>query len=635
MGGVPSRSRVVAAPILVLAVAATLGVAFAQPSEAAAGVAGRVLQSEQPVAEAVVYAYHVVEKSFRRVSTDRTGEFLFETLPAGLYKIVAHKLGSPPAVLVLARRAAEDSQYVQVELPKRAAEANAFWSARSEVPPDVLRELAPTAIALASYAAPVADSRFSTEVSASAARQVTADREIAETAGAEVDLRGSLGPLDLRLEGEFRNVASELAAGDGAAGGSALDGRSAFFHLGVHGATAGRLGISGRTHEMAGSFAGNSNPLDFSQYRIDYAREFDAGAAADLSAEFLDEAGLLSGSRLAPAALPTASRVWLLQGNYSQELGASNRIRAGLRFREAEQFGATLLVPGERTSYLDAWSHGEVDLNSTMVVQYGLFSTMRDGSVSLTPRGGLLLQLAPSWQASASASYRFVTSEEDPLEGDFNPMLFLGAVGCEQSDTTCYELQLMRGEGETSGLRVRGSLREFDRTVRMFLREDFALNPEGIFFVPGDRLPEAETTLHGRIGSQVATTWTTTFASGGGGVYDAINRRAYSNQVEFYTSSVSAQILPSSTGLYLAFQRVSQSLQPMSRPSRRRALPVSARYDRVELAISQDLSAIFDLASRWAVRVAMEVVRGGTVLTPAEDPEALRHGVSTSVAIRF
>jgi hypothetical protein len=62
---------------------------------------------------------------------------------------------------------------------------------------------------------------------------------------------------------------------------------------------------------------------------------------------------------------------------------------------------------------------------------------------------------------------------------------------------------------------------------------------------------------------------------------------------------------------------------------------MSARYDRVELAISQDLSAVFDLASRWAVRLAMEVVRGGTVLTPAEDPEALRHGVSTSVAIRF
>jgi len=34
------------------------------------------------------------------------------------------------------------------------------------------------------------------------------------------------------------------------------------------------------------------------------------------------------------------------------------------------------------------------------------------------------------------------------------------------------EAALMRGEGEDSGLRVRGSWRQFDRTVRLFLREE-------------------------------------------------------------------------------------------------------------------------------------------------------------------
>jgi hypothetical protein len=635
MGGVPSPRRVVVAPGFVLAAAVALGVCLPAPAAASAGVAGRVLQSNQPVAEALVYAYHVVEKSFRRVSTDRGGEFLFETLPAGLYKIVAHKLGSPPAVLVLARRAAEDSQYVQVELPESALSGNSFWAVRSEVPPDVLRELSPTAISLASYAIPASTDRFVTEISASASRQEAADREVAEMAGAEVDLRGSLGELDLRLEGEFRNLVSSLGASGGGLDASTADGRTAIFRLGVSGASAGRLGISGHTHETLGSLSGTPEILDFAQYRIDYAREFDAGRSTDLTAEFLDETGLLTGSRLAPSALPAASRVWSLQGNYAQDLGDKNRIRTGIRFREVEQFGATLLIPGERASYLDTWSNGEIDVRSTMVVQYGLFSTMSDGSVSLTPRGGLLLRLAPSWQASASASHRFVTSAEDPLEGDFSPMLFMGAVGCGQSDTTCYELQLMRGEGEDHGLRLRGSWRQFDRTIRLFLREDFALNPEAIFFVPGDQLPEAEATIHGRIGSNVATTWTSSYAAGGGGVYGAINNREYVNDIEYYTSMLSAQILPSSTGVYLAFQSVSQSLEPVQRRNRRRAVPASARYDRLELALSQDLSAIFDLASRWAVRVAMEVVRGGTVLVPVDDPDALRHGVSTSVAIRF
>lgn len=325
----------------------------------------------------------------------------------------------------------------------------------------------------------------------------------------------------------------------------------------------------------------------------------------------------------------------MLQGNYSQALGGSGHIRAGLRYRAAEQFRSTFFLPSESVNYLDVWSHGEVDLDSMMVVQYGLFSTMSDGSVSLTPRGGLVMHLSPFWQASTSASYRFVTSEQDPLAGDFTPMQFLGAAGCEQADTTCYEMQLMRSEGESDGLRVRGSWRQFDRNVRVFLREDISLDPEGIFFVPGDQLPEAETMLQGKIGSRVAATWTSTYAAGGGGTYTALNNRSYVNNVEYYTSAVSTQYLPSSTGVYLAFQRVSQALDPVQRPNRRLVPPARARFDRMELAVSQDLSALFDLASQWAVRVAMEVVRGGTVLVPAEDDDALRRGVSTSVAIRF
>jgi hypothetical protein len=640
MRGVSNSVRAVREPTLVLAVAAGLCLAGAGRAEAAAGVAGRVLRADRPVAQAVVYAYHVVEKSFRHVATDGSGEFLFETLPAGLYKIVAHKLGSPPAVVVLARRAAEDSQYVQVELPAVGDDATTdFWALRSEVPSDVLRELAPTAISLASYHhAMPATPRFVTEIAATASRQELASSRVAEVAGAELDLRGALGELDLRLEGEFRNLASSLRGDFGAPGTASADsvsGRSAVFRFGLSGESAGRIGISGRTHELLGvPFAGQDS-LDFSQYRIDYAREFDAERSTDISAEFLDEVGLLSASQLAPRALPVASRTWSVQGAYSQPLGSSNRIRAGLRYREAQQYGRSLLFPEIRDRYLDFWSTGEIDVNSTLVVHYGLFSTMSDGSVSLTPRGGVLLHLGPSWQASAQASHRIVASNEDPLARDFTPLLFVGAVDCASTDTTCYQLQLMHGDGERNGVELRGSWRQFDRTVRLFLREDFTIHPEGIFFVPGDELPEAQTTVHRRLGSNVAATWTTSYAAGGGGVYRAVNRRVYVNDIEYYTTALTAQILPSSTGIYVAFQRVEQALDPVTGVSRRRVPSAAARLDRLELAVSQDLSAIFDFASRWAVRVAMEIVRGGTVLVPAEDEDALRRGLSTSVAIRF
>jgi hypothetical protein len=51
--------------------------------------------------------------------------------------------------------------------------------------------------------------------------------------------------------------------------------------------------------------------------------------------------------------------------------------------------------------------------------------------------------------------------------------------------------------------------------------------------------------------------------------------------------------------------------------------------------LSQDLTALFDLATSWAVRVGVEVVRGETLLEPATDPDEFRRRLTTSVAVRF
>ena len=106
-------------------------------------MAGRVSAETRPLPDAPVYAYQVVEKSLRRVLTDPSGEFLFEQLPAGLYKIIALKSGFSPVVTVVTRRGVDESQFVQVELPRAetTSEPSGFWELRAEVPADVLREL--------------------------------------------------------------------------------------------------------------------------------------------------------------------------------------------------------------------------------------------------------------------------------------------------------------------------------------------------------------------------------------------------------------------------------------------------------------------------------------------------------------
>src|SRR5689334_3798007 len=77
------------------------------PNTKPQGVGGRVLgETSSPLGAAGVYAYQLADLSLRKVLTDKEGNFLFQDLPAGLYKVIAHKPGFTPVVVMLTRTAA-------------------------------------------------------------------------------------------------------------------------------------------------------------------------------------------------------------------------------------------------------------------------------------------------------------------------------------------------------------------------------------------------------------------------------------------------------------------------------------------------------------------------------------------------
>jgi hypothetical protein len=616
-----------------------LGIALwgsAAGAAAIPGVAGRVVRGAEPVPNAVVYAYQVVERTYRKAATDRAGEFLFEQLPAGLYKIVAHKIGVPPAVLVLARRTSEEAQYVRVELaqdPDPVGEGD-YWSARSEIPSDVLRDLQPGVLSLAGHHELATAAPFRGGVVARAGLEDLGAQMLAQVAGAQFDLDGQVGALRVVFAGEFANLAA--AAGEAGFAADQVSGQAAGFRVDVSNGQAGRLGIVGQQHQRLVGTDSALEPLDYSNFQLRYVNSFGAqDRSTDVSAQYLDENGLHASNGLAPRSLPRASRLLSIQGSYAQLIGERGRIRTGLRYRAAERQNVLIPTATELDRYLDLWSRGEVETGSAVVLEYGLFTTMRDGSVSLLPRGGLVLQLSPAWQASVSASQRFVATDEDPLAGDFMPLRFQGVLACEESDAACYEAQIIHGDGEDNSFRLRSSWREFDRTVRLFLRDDFYAGNEGIFFVPGDSLPEFQATLRRRLGEVVVASWNSSYAEGGGGAYRAGNNRWYENEVVYLSASLDTMFEPTATGVFVAFQRVEQNLDPVRRTGRRRGAPAASDLERYELALSQDLSTLFDLATNWAVRVGMEVVRGDTLLEPVADADDYRRRLTTSVAVRF
>ncbi len=84
------------------------------------GVGGQVLGESAPLAAAHIYAYQLADLSLRKVKTDAQGNFLFKDLPAGLYKVIAHKAGFIPVVGMLTRTTAQAYQSLEFQLASAA-----------------------------------------------------------------------------------------------------------------------------------------------------------------------------------------------------------------------------------------------------------------------------------------------------------------------------------------------------------------------------------------------------------------------------------------------------------------------------------------------------------------------------------
>ena len=122
-------------------------------------------------------------------------------------------------------------------------------------------------------------------------------------------------------------------------------------------------------------------------------------------------------------------------------------------------------------------------------------------------------------------------------------------------------------------------------------------------------------------------------ASGGGGVFQSVNRRYYENQVSMISSGSDATFERTSTGVYLSFQRLDQ--QQARYTGKGAAFEPATDMERLELMVSQNLSAIWDLSQDWAVHLGMGIARGASFFHTGIDDEAIQRRVVTGVAVRF
>src|SRR3954471_24219956 len=201
---------------LILAIA-LLGQAVGARAQRLPGVGGLVRGESSPLSAAQVWAYQLTDLSLRKVLTDAQGNFLFQDLPAGFYKIIAHKVGFAYAVIPLVRKTAQAYQRVEVDLSQRPAgqaeTGDDFWGLVSQVPSDVLHEiqraevgdriLRLTDFGLGNQLALTGS--FAGEVRA----QTGVDNSVApgssgqQRSGAGFDIQGKLGEMQVGVQGRY------------------------------------------------------------------------------------------------------------------------------------------------------------------------------------------------------------------------------------------------------------------------------------------------------------------------------------------------------------------------------------------------------------------------------------------------
>jgi hypothetical protein len=151
--------------------------------------------------------------------------------------------------------------------------------------------------------------------------------------------------------------------------------------------------------------------------------------------------------------------------------------------------------------------------------------------------------------------------------------------------------------------------------------------------VPGDRVPEVRFVLSHRLTPQVKTSFESSFATGGGGIFIGADGRPYKNQVRYMVTSLDTRFTATATGVFLAFHHLTQGQLPLGlSPSSTAGAPVD--LDRLQLMLSQDLSFLWNLASDWALQVNMELSRG-TAPSLASTDTQLHRRILGGIAVKF
>lgn len=621
---------------LIRVLAVTLAVvSLALPARADDSVlgtlSGQVLGSNDPLETVLVYAYQTAELKMQRVVTDRDGHFAFDSLPAGIYKIVAIKPGFLPAVVILNRAGAELQQYIQLQLSEElygsAEEAEEdFWTVREQVPGDVLRDIASATGQDPLSATPIEapQRRFETEFMAQSGVRQIASQGDAQVTGAKMDLEGSIQQFRVGLMGDF----TQLSAFSGNSNNN-LDGAARTVAVNIRRTNAGSLDLL----VLDNFLRGGGDDVELRTQRVEWSGKVGRTGQTGFAAQRLDEDRFYQRGAILPGATPIASHSTSMEGSYETAVSDRVSLESWVSYlnRDSDYLVRSHVAESSPLNRMEAYGGGDYKATPAMVVEYGIYSTLTNGSLSLAPRGQVVLQMGPRWEATTTASFRVHDDSRLYSSADFLVRPYAADRPCANLEQQCYQVALSRLWGESQTLSFGAVNRTYGETMRLYFNRNFFDNPESLYLVPGDSLPEVQVEFQRRLSPGVTSRLETSYASGGGGLIRGGKRRTFENRVSYLVTSIDTHFDRTSTGVFVAFHRLEQQLTPVTR--RRRASP-HVEYERLQLLLTQDIGILRNLADNLAVQLDMEVSRGSGT-SDYSNPDEILKRVMGAVAMKF
>lgn len=601
--------------------------AFAQD----ATLSGQVSSAAGALAAARVYAYQLADADLTEAVTDLQGDFSFDRLPAGLYKIIAFKPGFVPAVALLTRASAEAAQFLEMEL-SRLDETNSettsdYWAVRRRIPGDILREI-DLLDAVNDWSRDDGEQArlVSARMQAVTGVDSTLDGTSSQMTGGRFDVAGSVHDLTIDVTGNYMQVQPGGSLQTG------LDGSSRLVAVDVEDGNANSVRVTSADNSLIWDERSPRN-IDFESHAVSYSREGDSSLAT-VSARYTAENNFYRSGGFGPVALPEASRSWRLEGRYATAVGQRSQVEAGFRYREREAETAShrFWLPQER---VEVFGRSGYQVAPALLVEYGLYSTLRDGSLSLMPQGSVVLRLGEDWRASGTFSQKVHEEAENlPFLQDFTSVHYQDYAGCDQAAEHCYKVVFSKLDGKRETFSVGALHRRFDETLQLHFDRDFFNQEENLFLVPGDSVPELQIGLNRQLAPGILSRFESTVGQGGGGVLWAGDRpRPYSNDVRYLITSVDTHFAATETGVFVAYHQIEQRLEPL----RRRDSERQVELEKLQLVVTQPLDVLHRLASDFAVQLNMELTRG---LQPQDDlaeadPDKLRGRITGGLAVSF